>query len=118
MADANMIPGIKLPATLGAALGVSPEEAAKTFAAAVTAGMAQVMANAIAQALAQAAGGAVGAAPPDWVKLIKGPVIEMLWGTPGNTTVRRVNAVAINDGAATGPALGGMNIGVGCGGVI
>jgi hypothetical protein len=114
MADANMIPGIKLPASLGAALGGSPEDAAKTFLRAASQGMAQVMADAVAQALGQAAGGAVGAAPPDWVKFIKGVVVDLNWETPGNTAVSTATAFAKSGSTVGGPTLGGGSFDVAC----
>jgi hypothetical protein len=114
-AGANMIPGIKLPASLGAALGGSPEDAAKTFLRAATQGMAQVMADALAQAVGSAVGGAVGGPPPDWVKLIKGVIVNLNWETPGNTPVSTVTVFAKPSTTGGGPSLGGVGFDVSVG---
>ncbi|MDG3008447.1 hypothetical protein [Paludisphaera mucosa] len=117
MVEQNTVPGIKLADNLGAALGGSPEDAAKTFMRLVTQGMAQVMADAVAGAITQAVGGNLGASTPDWVKLVKGPTFEFFWETPGDTPLRKTVAIARSGEGVGGPALGGIDIRTGgCGG--
>jgi hypothetical protein len=107
----GQIQGIVLPDNIGAALGGTPEEAAKIFLKAASQGLAQVMADAIAQAVSESVGDG-GGAPPDWTKLVKGCVFKLDWETPPNTPVQTVVAFANAE-----PALGGFGFGMGgCGG--
>ncbi|MDG3008446.1 hypothetical protein [Paludisphaera mucosa] len=113
MPEQNTVPGIKLPDNLGAALGGSPEDAAKAFMRLATQGMAQVMADAVAGAITQAVGGNLGAGTPDWVKLVKGLIVNLNWETPGNTTISTVAAFAEPGSTGGGPALGGVGFSIG-----
>jgi hypothetical protein len=106
----GQIQGIVLPDNIGAALGGTPEEAAKIFLKAASKGLAQVMADAIAQAVGESVGDG-GGAPPDWTKLVKGCAVKLDWETPPNTPVQTVIAFANVD-----PALGGIGFSVGISG--
>lgn len=99
------IDGIALPATLGASLGGTPEEAAKAFLAAASAGMAQVLRDAVVAAVGEAVGGA---AKPDWANYITGLVCDMQWSVPPGTMPTTLITFA-----GTGAALGGGEVTVG-----
>ncbi len=107
------IPAIKFPVGFGSVLGGSPEDAAKAFIRAASVGLAQVVAN----SLVQAVGDSVGAAPtpPDWIKYIKGVVINLAWETPGSATPTQGLLFAKPEPSVGGGSsvLGGFEISVG-----
>ena len=106
---ATKIDGLQLPGTLGAALGGSPEDAAKAFLAAASSGMSKVLRDAIVSAVGEAVGGPPGAAPPDWTKFITGCVCDLQWNVPPGTEQRTIVSFA---GPQAG-ALGGVEVSVG-----
>jgi hypothetical protein len=102
----GQIQGIVLPDNIGAALGGTPEEAAKIFMKAASQGLAQVIADGLVQALGETVGDG-GGTPPDWTKLVKGCAVKLDWETPPNTPVQTAIAFAGNEAA-----LGGVSVGI------
>jgi hypothetical protein len=102
---ATKIDGLRLPETLGAALGGSPEDAAKAFLAAASAGISKVLRDAIMAAVGETVGGAAGGAPPDWTKFITGLVCDLQWDVPPGTQQRTIVSFAGPPEAALGSSI-------------
>jgi hypothetical protein len=111
-ASTGKIEGIRLPAGLGTSLGGSPEDAAKVFLKAATQGLANVIADSLAQAVGSVGSSGVGAAP-DWIKLIKGCIVDIAWETPGKTALQTATAIATSGSSIGGQSLGGWEVSVG-----
>jgi hypothetical protein len=113
------IPSLEMD-DLTAALGGTPEDAAKAFMASASKGLMSVFTNAVVDALSSTVAGLGGPEGeiPDWVKLVKGINIVGIWECPPGTPLQTVStsAIAVPQGTkidqqqAGGGALGSFDL--------